>query len=160
MIVAGVESGLLPHSSAKTPSQKAEETRLAYVALTRAGNDLTITWARSRNGRTSKASPLLDGLPLTDSTKPTTSTPATRDRVSSPQSGLIDELSAWRARRAQSMFQHPDEICSQDDLRTLAESLPSSTDELATIFGPLTAATVSREILAIIDAHRPTAAAS
>ena len=160
VIVAGVESGLLPHSSAKTTSQKAEEARLAYVALTRAGNDLTITWARSRNGRTSKASPLLDGLPLTDSTKPTTSATATRDRVSSPRSGLIDELSAWRARRAQSMFQHPDEICSQDDLRTLAESLPSSTDELATIFGPLTAATVSREILAIIDAHRPTAAAS
>ena len=80
--------------------------------------------------------------------------------ISAPQSGLIDELSAWRARRAQSMFQHPDEICSQDDLRTLAESLPSSTDELATIFGPLTAATVSREILAIIDAHRSTAAAS
>ena len=160
VVVAGAEAGLLPHSSAKTPSQKAEETRLAYVALTRAGNDLTITWARSRNGRTSNASPLLDGMPTIDdrlSTPPLPTRESTQP-VSAP--GLIEELAQWRAARAKSLFQLPDEVCSHDDLRSVATSLPSSVDELAEIFGPLTASRVSDEILPIVAAHRATTRAS
>ncbi|MFM9112726.1 MAG: UvrD-helicase domain-containing protein [Actinomycetota bacterium] len=160
VVVAGAEAGLLPHSSAKTPSQKAEETRLAYVALTRAGNDLTITWARSRNGRTSKASPLLDGMPTIDDrlSPPQSTTRESTPSVSAP--GLIEELAQWRAARAKSLFQLPDEVCSHDDLRSVATSLPSSVDELAEIFGPLTASRVSGEILPIVAAHRATTRAS
>ena len=36
VIVAGAEDGLIPHSSAMSPAQRAEEARLFYVAITRA----------------------------------------------------------------------------------------------------------------------------
>src|SRR5262249_54076964 len=49
--LVGLEEGLLPHRRAledpDSPSLP-EERRLAYVGVTRAMNDLTITWAESR----------------------------------------------------------------------------------------------------------------
>ncbi|MFM9138885.1 MAG: 3'-5' exonuclease, partial [Actinomycetota bacterium] len=152
VVVAGAEAGLLPHSSAKTPSQKSEETRLAYVALTRAGSDLTITWARSRNGRTSKASPLLDGMPTTDDrlSPPLLTTRESTPSVSSP--GLIEELAQWRAARAKSLFQLPDEVCSIEELREIAAETPTTEDALAKILGPFTAHAVATEVLGLVDA--------
>ena len=50
--MAGAEVGLLPHISAISKEQQQEEVRLAYVALTRASNQLFITWSESRKGRT------------------------------------------------------------------------------------------------------------
>jgi DNA helicase-2/ATP-dependent DNA helicase PcrA len=49
--LVGLEEGLLPHRrSLEDPDSPslAEERRLAYVGVTRAMNDLTITWAESR----------------------------------------------------------------------------------------------------------------
>ena len=46
--VVGLESGLVPIVHAATPEALAEERRLLYVALTRAGRVLECSWARSR----------------------------------------------------------------------------------------------------------------
>jgi DNA helicase-2/ATP-dependent DNA helicase PcrA len=49
--LVGLEEGLLPHRrSLEDPDSPSlpEERRLAYVGVTRAMNDLTITWAESR----------------------------------------------------------------------------------------------------------------
>jgi DNA helicase-2/ATP-dependent DNA helicase PcrA len=47
--VAGLEEGIFPHAKAtKTPEGMEEETRLAYVAMTRAKSLLYLTHARSR----------------------------------------------------------------------------------------------------------------
>lgn len=45
----GWAEGVLPNYNATTPSQIAEEQRLAYVALSRAEDSLLITWSRGRN---------------------------------------------------------------------------------------------------------------
>lgn len=50
VFLAGMEDGLFPHiKSTRTPSQLAEERRLAYVAITRAMKRLYLTHARSRS---------------------------------------------------------------------------------------------------------------
>lgn len=62
VFVAGMSEGNFPHGQAETPIALAEERRLFYVALTRARDRLTITWARARQpgGRERRASRFLD----------------------------------------------------------------------------------------------------
>ena len=150
VVVAGAESGLLPHSSAKTAQQKAEETRLAYVALTRAGHQLVVTWARSRNGRTSTKSPLLDGLPTSDATLPKASVRSARLKTNSSQPRMLDHLATWRLRHAAKLFMTPEEVCSIEDLRLVAERKPQTEEDLASIFGAVTSTKISAEILPIV----------
>ena len=62
--VAGLEEGLVPIHYANTEEASNEETRLLYVALTRAERQLTLTWAEKRSfgtrSQNRKRSPLLD----------------------------------------------------------------------------------------------------
>ena len=66
--VAGLEEGLVPIHFANTPDAEAEETRLLYVALTRAERQLTLTWAEKRSfgtrAQSRKRSPLLDTVAI------------------------------------------------------------------------------------------------
>ena len=48
--VLGVHEGSLPFVLANTPDQIAEERRLLYVGITRAREQLRISWSRTRNG--------------------------------------------------------------------------------------------------------------
>ncbi len=51
VFLVGMEEGILPHSrSLLSPSELAEEVRLAYVGLTRARENLFLTFARRRQG--------------------------------------------------------------------------------------------------------------
>lgn len=146
VVVAGAEEGLLPHRSAKTREQRSEEIRLAYVALTRAADLLVITYATSRNGRSTKPSELLEGLPLGV-------TPAATDmplKIERRLPSLLDDLVAWRNELARRIVQSPESVCTDEDLRRIVDTMPSSADELAPIFGPLTAARVSSELLPIV----------
>jgi hypothetical protein len=146
VVVAGAEEGLLPHRSAKTREQRSEEIRLAYVALTRAADLLVIAYATSRNGRSTKPSELLEGLPLGV-------TPAATDmplKIERRLPSLLDDLVAWRNELARRIVQSPESVCTDEDLRRIVDTMPSSADELAPIFGPLTAARVSSELLPIV----------
>jgi ATP-dependent DNA helicase UvrD/PcrA len=49
--VCGLEQGLVPISWATTPEARAEERRLLHVALSRAENELRLSWARTRHAR-------------------------------------------------------------------------------------------------------------
>ncbi len=65
VFVVGASDGLLPISMAKTPAEIEEERRLLYVALTRARDLLTVSWAAARTpgARGSrKPSRFLDGV--------------------------------------------------------------------------------------------------
>jgi len=66
--LAGLEEGLVPIHYANTPEAAAEETRLLYVALTRAERELTLTWAEKRSfgarSLTRKPSPHLETVGL------------------------------------------------------------------------------------------------
>ena len=70
VFLAGMQENILPITSGETPAEIEEERRLLYVAMTRARNELTISWAPARNpgGRVTRGSspflaPLLDGVP-------------------------------------------------------------------------------------------------
>ena len=49
VFMIGMEDGVFPHSRAIDEGEIEEERRLAYVGLTRAMRDLTLTYARRRN---------------------------------------------------------------------------------------------------------------
>jgi DNA helicase II / ATP-dependent DNA helicase PcrA len=49
VFIIGMEDGVFPHSRALDEGDVEEERRLAYVGITRAMRDLTLTWARRRN---------------------------------------------------------------------------------------------------------------
>jgi DNA helicase-2/ATP-dependent DNA helicase PcrA len=49
VFIIGMEDGVFPHSRALDEGNLEEERRLAYVGLTRAMRDLTLTYARRRN---------------------------------------------------------------------------------------------------------------
>ena len=64
--VAGLENGFVPIAYAATPTQLAEEQRLVYVALTRAQDQLRLSWCRERTFGTKSMvrtpSPLIEVL--------------------------------------------------------------------------------------------------
>ena len=67
VFVIGLSDGLLPISRAKTPAAHLEERRLLYVAVTRAKNNLFLSWAKARHsdGKAHRSpSPFLADLSL------------------------------------------------------------------------------------------------
>ena len=50
VFIIGMEDGVFPHSRALDEGALEEERRLAYVGITRAMRELTLTYARRRNG--------------------------------------------------------------------------------------------------------------
>lgn len=65
VFLVGINEGVLPHSSANTPEQLAEERRLFYVGITRAADrlELSTAGAKTPGGRPRKPSRFLDDLP-------------------------------------------------------------------------------------------------
>lgn len=76
--LTGVHEGSIPFVLATTPAHIAEERRLLYVGVTRARQDLRLSWATTRNGGGHRRPPsrFLDGLIDTPHTTP----PAPRRR--------------------------------------------------------------------------------
>ena len=70
VFVAGMHEKMMPIAQAQTPAEVEEERRLLYVAMTRARDELAVSWATAREpgGRVTRGSspflaPLLDGVP-------------------------------------------------------------------------------------------------
>ena len=140
VVVAGAEDGLIPHSSALSAAQQAEEARLLYVAITRAVDHLVITRAESRRGVPTRPSPWLQAVEATiadDRPVPPPPRPA-HARAVDP----LAELKAWRRQIARGASRAELTICSDTVLRSLLDRPPASTDELAARLGvtPLAAA--------------------
>lgn len=150
VFIAGAEKGLLPHSSAKTPSQRAEEVRLAYVAVTRAAERLCITWARQRGNRKATLSPFVADLPLGETTR--AAMPADlRDLTNTRNKGTaLGALRDWRRDRARRLGTTESAVCADTLLQRIADLNPKTTDELAAIVGPMTAVTLAPEVLAVL----------
>jgi ribonuclease D len=126
---------------------------LAYVAFTRAAQQLFITYADKRNNRNAGKSPLLDGMPLSANTEANQQLPRFAARPSN-QPNLLDDLTTWRRHTGRATNQEPFQVCTDEVLAQLVASQPASVDDLAVIFGPLTAKRVAPALLAIIDKHR------
>ncbi len=152
VVVAGAEVGLLPHISAISKEQQQEEVRLTYVALTRASNQLFITWSESRKGRTTGRSLLVaeisDSAPIVDHNviSKRTARVSASERVVS----LEDQLKKWRSSRARVIRQLPNAVLADHELNLIALQKPTSIEDLGKIVGQITAKQIGPDLLTII----------
>jgi DNA helicase-2/ATP-dependent DNA helicase PcrA len=140
VVVAGAEDGLIPHTSALSAAQRAEEARLFYVAITRAVDQLVITRAETRRGVATRPSPWLEAVESTIADNTPVAPPRELTRPRSPDP--LAELRAWRSHVARAATVAELTICSDFVLRSLLERPPSDVGELAERLGltPLAAA--------------------
>jgi len=150
VVVSGIETSLVPHRSATTAAQRAEEARLLYVAMTRATDHLVLCHAGRRRGYTRQASPLIDGLDLTE---PEHGPPPPSLRGRPRPDPLVAALREWRDNAARRANVLPPQLCSDHDLAAISRERPHTAERLeaVTSFGPMTAARLAPEILPLID---------
>jgi DNA helicase-2/ATP-dependent DNA helicase PcrA len=133
VVVAGAEDGLIPHSSALSDAQQAEEARLFYVAITRAVDQLIITRSELRRGATTRPSPWLQAVERTIADDRPVAPPP-RPAARRPVDPLAD-LKTWRRQIARGASVGELTICSDTVLRSLLERPPATIDELAARLG-------------------------
>ncbi len=131
VVVVGAEEGMVPHSSASSAAQLAEEARLFYVALTRAEQHLHITHCATRNGRTVAPSRWLAAVLESITEAPPAPPPARPHRAPDP----LVPFREWRAAVARASGQPEVAVCTDRVLRSLQERPPASPEELATRLG-------------------------
>jgi DNA helicase II / ATP-dependent DNA helicase PcrA len=135
VVVSGVETGLVPHRSATTATEKAEEARLLYVALTRATDELVVTWAGRRGGYRRRPSPLIEGYRSETAevvAPPPEIVRSLEHRIGRPEStGGYERLVAWRDHAARVAGTLPEHLLTDRSLRAVAERRPGSPEELA-----------------------------
>ena len=140
----------MPHSSAITQEQQDEEIRLAYVALTRASQQLFVTWCESRKGRTAGQSNLLANITSKTPLKIEPQFVARTRTKKSITPSLEDELRTWRSGRARVIKQPVVNVCSDYELRLIAKQMPKTTEDLASIVGAITAKKIGPDVLSIV----------
>lgn len=148
VVVSGVEESLVPHSSATTPAQVAEEARLFYVALTRAEQRLIVTHARRRRRGAAQPSRWLEAVRLSAEADRPVPPPeefrrGRRPRSADPSTQQLDDLRAWRAGVARAAGVPDRAVCSDEVLRSLAADPPFDAVALAGRLG-ITATAAAR----------------
>jgi DNA helicase-2/ATP-dependent DNA helicase PcrA len=170
VVVVGAETGLVPHRSAVTPEQRAEEARLLYVALTRARDRLAVVWAEERGGERSGRTPLLDtaaGAAGGDATTETVGPEAgpggagggraaggarPPDGHTPPDPALV-ALRAWRRSAARAANVVDELVLDDATLAAVARARPTTPEELAEVPGVSRPAArrFATRILAVLD---------
>ena len=148
VFLVGVAEGLLPISYAKTAAAREEERRLLYVAITRARDLLTVSWARSRgaDGRGKrKRSHLLDGIwpeearvgaPKKRARASTRALNQAFEEEASPQAiELFGRLKVWRLEVSRQAGVPPFAVFTDQTLRDIAQAMPKNTTQLRVIRG-------------------------
>lgn len=157
VVVAGVEAGLVPHSSASAPEALAEEARLAYVALTRAADFLYVTSASRRKRRATKPSPFfaVDGGSEAQPNEDGTGDVGARPRFTRPAPTVLERtvaaLRAARDERARALRRSPETILSDEEIRRIAVERPRDVESLGAILGDITARRLAPAILRVLD---------
>ncbi|MGB8859033.1 MAG: UvrD-helicase domain-containing protein [Ilumatobacteraceae bacterium] len=131
VVITGAEEGLVPHGSAGSPAQLAEEARLFYVAITRAAQHLLVTHCAQRQRKAGAPSRWLQAV--TDSTADDVPA-APPARTPLPTDPLVP-FREWRAAIARVAGQPEQAVCSDRVLRTLATAPPADIAELARRLG-------------------------
>ncbi len=160
--VAGLENGLVPiHHAKDDPDAIEEERRLLYVALTRARDELSCTWAQKRTfgTRALKRSPS-PWLSAIRDVAESAEAPSGRSRRStrtaaakSDGSELFQSLRAWRLKRARAADVPAFVILNDATLHALVETKPRKQVDLLGVagIGPVKADRFGAEILDIIE---------
>ncbi len=156
VVLLGADRGLLPHANAVTAAQLAEEARLAYVACTRAADQLYVLRARRRRGRAATVSPFFTDLPddvqRVDGQAPTP--PSVLPQLSTPRAAqsianddLRRRLRLMRDDIARVNFCLPEVVLSDAEILRIVDERPADLEHLARILGPLTAQRLGPSIL-------------
>jgi DNA helicase-2/ATP-dependent DNA helicase PcrA len=150
VVLAGVESNLVPHKSASTAGGREEEGRLLYVAMTRATDRLVVSHAARRGGYARTPSPFIHGL-ATGEPEPAPPPPRHRRARTDP---MLTLLTDWRDTWARQLDVLPTELCTDRDLAAIARHRPTTAAELAevTSFGPMTAERVVEQLAPVFEA--------
>ena len=175
VFVTGLERGLVPITHAETPAERAEERRLLYVALTRAGRELHCSYARERTMGTRvvrrQRSPWL--APIEEAAGVTPAKPAAtaaldrlataRDRLSradlEPGADVDPELFGalveWRRNLARVSGVPAYVIFHDATLKAVAATRPGSPDALLAVagIGPVKAQRYGDALLEIVGRH-------
>jgi ATP-dependent exoDNAse (exonuclease V) beta subunit len=153
VIVAGMEKGLLPHRSARTGAARSEEARLAYVALTRAADELVVTWTDQRNTKSSGPSPF---LPSVTTSVPVIDAPPEElrriARLRPQQDPLAVALEEWRQQKSRVSRMEPNGILTTTQLRNIVRDKPTTEDGIAGLTDIIFARRYAAELIATINA--------
>jgi DNA helicase-2/ATP-dependent DNA helicase PcrA len=166
--LAGVEEGLVPIAYARTRVAAEEERRLFHVALTRAEQEVAITWAQERTFGTRtvarQRSPYVDAVLAAGAADEAEGSvpPATwrqhleRDRTilgpAGAQDPVLAALENWRRNTARAADVSPGAILDDTALAALAELRPTDVDCLRSVPGlsPLKAARFGPAIVDVV----------
>lgn len=151
VVVAGFERRLVPHGSARGADAKAEETRLAYVAVTRAADRLLITWAAQRNGRPSGPSPLVEVMKVQPDPVVAPPPGVRPPRAGDRSSDVLAALRRWRDSAARAAMVDPAVVCTDAELRRLALHPPRTHEEVSLAIGALFARRHGDAVLAAVQ---------
>ncbi len=160
VVLAGMEKGFVPHSSATTPGERAEEVRLVYVAVTRAAEELHLTWAEQRTfgERTARrtVSPLADVILGLGAPRPVAVAGARVRRV--PGAGvdtdLLRRLKDWRRDAARDAGVPAYVVFNDATLEAIAATRPTSLVALRSVsgVGPVKVERYGDAVLALVAA--------
>src|SRR3954470_20891032 len=139
VFVVGLVDGVVPIAqSLSRPEAVDEERRLLYVAVTRAREQLTLSWSLVRNpgGRRSRPrSRFLEGLAPDTAAAPRR--PAKRPKVvlDGEAGELFERLRAWRSSTAQAASVPAYVVFTDATLQAIAEARPTTVRELSALPG-------------------------
>jgi DNA helicase II / ATP-dependent DNA helicase PcrA len=137
VFLVGLTDSTVPIQHATTPAQIDEERRLLYVGITRAREQLALSWALARSPgqrRGRRPSRFLDGLrpaggraPAARKSKP--------KKAEAEDAELFGRLRAWRKAQAEAQGVPPYVVFSDATLVAIADARPQSTGGLGQISG-------------------------
>jgi DNA helicase-2/ATP-dependent DNA helicase PcrA len=142
VFVVGLVDGVVPIAqSLSRPEAVEEERRLLYVAVTRAREELALSWSLARNPGGKRARPrsrFLTGIvPESGPSAPPARRPPKRAKVvlEGEAGDLFERLRTWRSRTAQSASVPAYVVFTDATLQAIAETRPSTLRELAALPG-------------------------
>ncbi|MGY1857841.1 ATP-dependent DNA helicase UvrD2 [Modestobacter sp. SYSU DS0290] len=139
VFVVGLVDGVVPIAQSQSrPEAVEEERRLLYVAVTRAREQLTLSWSLARNPGGRRARPrsrFLDGLAPDAAAAPRR--PAKRPKVvlEGEAGERFERLRAWRSSTAQEASVPAYVVFTDATLQAIAETRPTSLRELSALPG-------------------------
>lgn len=162
VFLTGVSEGLLPISHARSSAGVEEERRLFYVGITRAADELYISYAKANlHGKERKASQFLEPI------WPKEVSRATQKRINAKERranflrdhprdvDLFEQLRDWRADISRAEAKPPYTIFHDSVLHQIAINKPRTLDELRTVkgVGSLKLSRYGIEILAVVNGY-------
>jgi DNA helicase-2/ATP-dependent DNA helicase PcrA len=159
VFLVGLTDSTIPIQHAITEAQVAEERRLLYVGITRAREQLAVSWALSRSPgqrKSRRPSRFLDGL-RTPAPPPTARSQRRSGRAQAEDAELFARLRAWRKRQAEAQSVPAYVVFSDATLVAIADAQPASRSGLAGVagVGPTKLERYAQPVLAVLAGADP-----